>query len=277
MIVAGIQLRVNREDRKKNLQKAEEWIEKAAAEGAQIVCLQEFFATGGFIEEPNPKHFALAETDKGETITRMSRLAKKLGIWMIVPLFEHDSAVIGRYYNSALVLAPDGRINGKYRKQFVPLGLYYEKFYFAPGNLGTPVFKTPELTFGIMICYDRHFFELPRIMALRGAQLIFITNSTFRAPGISNTWKSDILSIASNQCVYVLGINSTGFEDGIDQFGLSMAADPNGMVLSTLGEEEGIIAVDILPEKVREARLAHPYLRDLRRDTLEELLSLYAC
>lgn len=275
MKVAGIQLVVSRKSKEKNLQKAEEWTKKAAKKGAKIVLLQEFFATGSFTVEANRKNFSLAEKEDGETITRMSKLAKQLGIWMIVPLFEHDNEITGRYYNSAFVLNPDGKIIGKYRKQFIPYSASCEKFYFTPGNLGTPVFKIPGLTFGIIICYDRHFFELPRILVLKGAEVIFVTSSSHKAIGRSNVWQPELISMAENNCAYVVAVNSVGHEDR-EQFGLSIAVDPLGEVISSLGdEEEGMVLADILPEKVTESRVINFHLRDYRIDILEELLNLY--
>lgn len=273
--IAGIQLRVTRENQDENLEKAESWIKKAADEGAELICLPEYFSSGNFITEPNKDFFLLAEEEDGKTVSRMAALAQKLKVCIITPIFEKDSKVAGRFYNSAVILDMDGNIYGKYRKQFIPLGNYFEKYYFAPGNMGTPVFQLNGITFGIIICFDRHFFELSRTLCLKGAEIIFIPSSTFRIPSIANVWQSEITTIAAVNSLFVLGINTTGYEDGIDQIGMSIFANPFGGIISALEEQEGMVIADIRPETVMQARLSNPIIRNYRFDTLKELMDLY--
>lgn len=275
MIVAGVQIGVSRTDPAGNLAKAEHFIHTAVQSGARIACLQEYFATGLFTEQMDPSHWELAEPLDGPTLTRMRRLAQALSVWLIVPLFERDARVPGRYFDTAAVLDVTGRIAGLYRKQFVPLGQSHEKYYFTPGNLGTPVFQAGDLCFGIMICYDRHFFELPRIMTLKGATTVFVPNCSYRAKGRSDVWAAEIASIGANNAAYVVAVNSTGQNDGRDQFGQSMIVDPLGTVLDQLGEEEGVVLADVSAEAVRQARTKNRLIRDLRRDVIEELLAQY--
>lgn len=273
MIVAGIQLAVSMESKQANVDKATHWVRQAAEQGARLICLQEFFATGSFTREVNPDYFAMAETVRGETIRHMAGLARELQVWLITPLFEEDEQVKGLYYNSAIVLDPTGAVAGRYRKQHIPLSKAgREKYYFTPGDLGCPLFTADSISFGLCICYDRHFFEIPRILALKGADLIFVTNATYRQR--QGIWQAELVTMAAQNMTYVVAVNSTGQGDGRDQFGHSLAIDPNGETLSALGEEEGLVLAEVDPEQVREARIHHSLFRDLRPDLAEEMLRL---
>ncbi len=275
MRVAGVQIAVSTETREKNIEKAVYWIREAAQKGARIVCLQEFFATGSFTWKRDPAYFKWAESVTGPTVNTMSSLAEELGIWLIAPIFERDE-IKGRYYNTAVLINAEGKIAGKYRKQFVPLNINTnEKYYFAPGNLGSPVFKVEDLKIGIILCFDRHFFEIHRIMALKGADVIFVPTSTINAPGRVNVWEAELISIAANNGVYVVGVNSTGNAENKPQFGISIIVDPIGTTIVKLGEEEGIVMADLSPEYVAEARVRYFITRDYRPELLEELLQLY--
>ena len=141
--------------------------------------------------------------------------------------------------------------------------------------MGTPVFQLNGITFGIIICFDRHFFELSRTLCLKGAEIIFIPTSTFRVLGIANVWQSEITTIAAVNSLFVLGINTTGHEDGIEQIGMSIFADPFGGIISALEEQEGMVIADIQLEMVMQARLSNPIILNYRFDTLKELIDLY--
>jgi N-carbamoylputrescine amidase len=273
--VAGIQLTVSRETREENLQKAEHYVGQAADEGAELICLQEYFSTGSFTREITPEHFRYAETIHGETIQRMAAIAKEKGVWLVIPLFEQDEKVHGRYYNSAIVLDRKGQIGGRYRKQMLAENRAFEKYFFVPGNLGTPVFHTEELTFGITICYDRHYFEIPRILVLRGAHLIFVPAATYKAKGRGDIWQPELVSMAANNGVYVVGVDATGYTDGRDHLGQSLIIDPYGTRIAYLEEGDGYVLADVSPEVVRAARDRYPLIRDFRPDLLDELASLY--
>jgi N-carbamoylputrescine amidase len=275
MIVAGIQIKVSRYSRTENLARAEEFVRKAAREGAKIICLQEYFATGSFTREKAIKNFDLAETIQSDTISRMCKLAKEESICLIVPLFEKDDEIPGRHYNSAIVIDDNGRTVGRYRKQFIAESQACEKYYFSPGNLGTPVFEFCDIRFGIAICYDRHFFEISRIIVLKGAHIIFIPTATYRPKSRANFWRSELITLAAVNGIYVMGVNSTGFQDGKDQFGESTLVDPSGRVMSSLEGEEGFISGDVSVEIVTQARIDLPVLRDYRKEVLEELWNLY--
>src|SRR5579884_947441 len=152
-------------DKEKNVEKAISYVKKASEAGSDIICLQELFSTIYFAYTQEPKYFQLAE--------------KEYGIAIIAPIFELDSDVPGIYYNTAVVIDSNGEYKGKYRKTHLPqLPGYDEKYYFKPGNLGYPVFEVSNHKIGVYICYDRHFPEGPRIMALKGAEMVFIPTCT---------------------------------------------------------------------------------------------------
>ncbi|MGH7541900.1 MAG: nitrilase-related carbon-nitrogen hydrolase, partial [Gemmatimonadota bacterium] len=147
-----------------------ELIAKAAADGAEVTCLQEIFHGPYFCAEQDPKWYATAEPEDGPTVTRMRDVAKSHHMVLVVPWFEE--AQTGVYYNSAVVIERDGSIVGKYRKTHIPhVGpCFWEKFYFKPGNLGYPTFDTSVGRLGLIICYDRHFPEIGRALGLKGAE-----------------------------------------------------------------------------------------------------------
>lgn len=275
MLVAGIQLQCEKGKDQENRIKAIDYISLAAANGARIICLQEFFSTGGFTKEKKKDNFDLAQEMSGEIIQKMCKVAKEKQVWLIVPFFEKDSTVIGRYYNSAVIIDRKGNIIGKYRKQFIPESVSSEKYYFTPGNMGTPIFDYEGIKFGVAICYDRHFFEIFRTMLLKGADLVFVPTATTQPRSRENIWRMELITIAVINTLYVVGVNSTGFLDGKDQFGQSMIVDPTGRVLSSLEEEEGYILGEVSTEVIKRARIDFPIHRDFRMESLEELLKLF--
>ncbi len=158
--------------KKKNLEKAEHLALIAAEQGAKIICFQELFPTHWFPMDINAINFQLAESIPGPTTETFSNLALKNEVVIILPMFEKDDR--GLYFNSAAVIDADGRILGKYRKIHVPqIPLWEEKAYFQPGDLGFPVFSTRYARVGIQICWDNFFPEGARILALKGAQIIW--------------------------------------------------------------------------------------------------------
>jgi beta-ureidopropionase len=273
--VAGVQLNGAPADKDVNIAKASRYVKGAAKKGAKIVVLQELFATGYFPTKIDQKFFDQAESDDGKTLSAMKELAKEEGIWLVAPFFEVEKNVIGRYYDSAAVISPDGGIIGKYRKLHLP-NIYWtqEKFYFAPGNLGSPVFDCGDVKLGIMICYDRHYPELGRIMVLRGATLLVVPTMTTKKPGRENVWVPELIALAANNHVYVLGVNSTGMQEGKAHFGHSVFIDPFGQVVSELKEEEGNVYGSVDESVLRDARNTYNHLRDIRPDVYETLLHL---
>lgn len=276
MRIAGVQLSVKLEALEENIGKAEVRVREAAGKGAGIVCLPEYFATGFFAARKERRLFELAEAVAGPTVSRFAALAKELEIWAVVPFFERDARAEGLFYSSSAVVDPGGTVAGVYRKSYCMMtNGAYEQYYFAPGNTGPVVFHAGDLRFGICMSQDRHFFEIPRALALKGAGLIFVSASTPRVPGGIEVWRAQLIAMALNNAVYVMGVNSTGSRDGRDQFGRSTLVDPFGQIAAEIGEEEGVVTGDVSPELVEKSRLTYFLMRDLRRDVLEDLLQLY--
>jgi beta-ureidopropionase len=274
--IAGIQMSgAPVYNKKENIDKAIKLASEAAHNGAKIVVLQELFSTGYFPTKIDSAFFDMAEEDDGPTVATMKDTAKKLGVYMVAPFFEMEKNCIGRYYDSAVVLSPEGTNVGKYRKLHLP-NIYWthEKFYFTPGNLGSPVFDLGEVKLGIKICYDRHYPELTRIMVLDGANLIVIPTMTTKKAGRVNVWVPELISLAANNQVYVLGVNSTGKQEGKEHFGHSAFIDPYGQVASELQEEEGIVYGEVNLDLLKEARTTYNHLRDIRPDVNEKLLEM---
>jgi len=274
MIVAAVQTAPDLGAREKNLTRAISFCREAARQGAELVCFQEYFSTGFFTGQNDPQWFRLAETEQGETVATMRALARELGITLVVPFFEADPPDGGRYYNSALVISGEGKNIGKYRKQFIPSGKNHEKFYFVPGNLGTPVFRLGKLVFGIIICYDRHFFELPRILLLKGAHLALVLSGA-SSPKPETTWDAGLQLMAYNHGLYVLATRTaSAIPQGLSYFGQARLIDPCGQTLAARADEEGYVLGDIDPEKVREVRGQQSLVRNYRLEPLQELLEL---
>ena len=262
-------------DNKDNVEKTTRLIEGAAKKGAEVVCLQELFNTIYFAFEQDPKYFDWAEPiPGGPTFKAMSSVAQTNGVALVVPMFERDTVVPGLFYNTTAVFDSKGNYLGKYRKASLPqLPGYMEKFYFAPGNLGYPVFKLGEggPKISTVTCYDRHFLEGPRIEALRGAQIIFIPTCTSFYPEL---WELELRAHASFNTVFVAGVNRCGAEYP-DQthayYGTSMVVDPTGAVMAKAGEGDEVLVVDIPLNKLEERRRMAPFLRDRRPELYHEI------
>jgi len=242
--------------KEKNIDRAVHLIGEAAKKGAKIVCLQELFSTRYFCVFQEPKYFDLAENS----------------VAVIAPIFEADTEVPGTFYNSAAVIDGKGRMLGKYRKTHIPqLVGYQEKFYFKPGNLGYPVFEIPGLKFGLVICYDRHFQEGPRIQALKGAQVVFVPTCTGFYPEL---WELELRAHASFNTIFVAGLNRCGVEfpeQPARYFGKSIVVDPKGEIIARAGENEAVLVADLNLEEVNDRRKTAPFLRDRRPDLYGEL------
>ncbi|MBI5017461.1 MAG: acyltransferase [Deltaproteobacteria bacterium] len=249
-------------DPARNLRKAAQFLEAAAQRGARIACLPELFPLPWFPRERDPVHFELAESPEGARVTAVADLARQHQIAVVCPFFER--AADGLYYNSALLFDSRGKRVGLYRKVHVPdLSLWEERYYFAPGNLGFPVFEVEGVRIGIQICWDNFFPEGFRCLALAGAQVIFVP--TAAAFASQQRWLAMGVSHAVANGVYVMRVNRVGKEAQQDFYGHSFCVKPDGeLAAEPIGGNEGVLLVDFDPREVERARRVWPFLKDRR-------------
>src|SRR5437867_2312889 len=262
-----------------NLSKALGRIREAAQKGGQIICLQELFRSQYFCREQNPELFNLAEPIPGPSTEALGKAAKEFGVVIIGSLFERRAA--GVYHNTAVVLNADGSLLGMYRKMHIPDDpLYYEKFYFTPGDLGFRAWRTRHARIGVCICWDQWYPEAARLTALQGAEILFYPTAIGWHPGEKNKYGADQHSAwelvqrshaVANGC-YVAVTNRVGLErpaggDGIEFWGQSFVSGTSGQILAKAGvnnEENLLVPVDL--KKVDVTRTHWPFLRDRRID-----------
>ncbi len=267
-------------DKAANIEKAKTYVAEAAANGANIVCLQELFNTIYFCYVENPDFWKLAEPVPGPTTDEMSKLAAEHGIVLVAPIYE--KAIKGELYNTAVVIGPDGEIMGRYRKTSIPLVktpslVGNEKYYFKPGDLGFPVWQTPfGVNVGVMICYDRHFPEHARLLALNGADLVFVPTAT---GGMSRyLWEIELQAHAIDNIYFVGGVNRVGFDKGgsTDQsyYGASFFTDPKGKILSQASEDKDeIVYAEIDTSVIEDLRNEWGFFRDRRPEMYAQIAS----
>ncbi len=271
-------------DPNENLAKAVWRIREAAARGAQIICLQELFRTQYFCREENAELFALAEPVPGPTTETLGALARELGVVLIAPLFERRAP--GLYHNTAAVIDADGALPGLYRKMHIPDDpLYYEKFYFTPGDLGFQNFDTRYARLAPLICWDQWYPEAARLASLGGATILFYPTAIGWHPAEKlhhgaaqlDAWRTIQRAHAIANGVYVAAVNRVGHEGppdgGIEFWGSSFVADPFGRILAQASQDqEEILVVECDPQRIEEVRRHWPFLRDRRIDAYSGLL-----
>ncbi|HUP32858.1 MAG TPA: nitrilase-related carbon-nitrogen hydrolase [Gaiellaceae bacterium] len=253
-----------------------EMIETAAAQGAQITCLQEIFFGPYFCAEQDPKWFETAERDDGPTVQTMRELARKHEMVLVVPLFEKEAA--GVFYNTAVVIDADGSVLGKYRKTHIPqVGpIFWEKYFFKPGNLGYPVFDTRVGRIGVFICYDRHFPEPARLLGLKGAQIAFNPSATIESLS-RHLWELEQPAHAVANGYFVGAVNRIGEElvPGARFYGSSYFCDPRGQIVAQASDtDEEVLVADLDLELIDEVRTTWQFFRDRRPETYSELAEL---
>ncbi len=266
-----------------NLTKAMERISAAARKGAQIVCLQELFRSRYFCQAEKARNFQLAETIPGPTTEALGELARAKEIVVVASLFEKRSA--GLYHNTAVILDADGKLLGKYRKMHIPDDpLYYEKFYFTPGDLGFPSFQTRYAKIAALVCWDQWFPEGARLAALAGADILFYPTAIGWIPNEPRSvaraqrdaWELVQRSHAVANGVYVAAANRVGREGKIQFWGSSFVADPFGeVVVRGSSEREEVIIARCALGRIAEARESWPFLRDRRVDAYGPLQSRF--
>jgi N-carbamoylputrescine amidase len=252
------------------------FIDKAGKEGVQVLCLQEIFSTPYFCPSQDAKWYATAEAVPGPTTDLLSKYAKKYRMVIVVPMYERAAA--GVYYNTAAVLDADGRYLGKYRKNHIPqVAGFWEKFFFKPGNLGYPVFRTKYGTVGVYICYDRHFPEGARMLGLHGAEIVFNPSAT--VAGLSDhIWKLEQPAHAVANGYFMGCINRVGTERPwkVGKFyGHSYFVNPRGEILAEgSGDKDELVTADIDLDKIDAVRNAWQFYRDRRPETYDDMVRL---
>ena len=284
MRVGLIQMACSR-DPGENLAKAEWRIREAAGKGAQIVCLQELFRSQYFCREEDARLFDLAESIPGATTDMLAHRARDLNVVIIASLFERRAA--GVYHNTAAVIDADGSLVGIYRKMHIPDDpLYFEKFYFTPGDLGFRTFDTRFGRIATLICWDQWYPEAARLAALGGAEVLFYPTAigwhpaekAQYGPAQHDAWRTIQRSHAIANGIFVAVVNRTGFEGppdrGLEFWGASFVADPFGQMLAEASHDrEETLIVECDRRRIDEVRRNWPFLRDRRIDAYSGILN----
>jgi N-carbamoylputrescine amidase len=270
-------------DKARNLAKALDRVAEAATAGADVVCLQELFAGHYPCQSEDHARFDDAEPIPGPTSDALCRAAKEHSVVIVGSIFERRAP--GLYHNTAVFCDRDGELSGVYRKMHIPDDpLYYEKFYFAPGDLGFRSFGTSAGTLGACVCWDQWFPEAARLTALSGARVIFYPTaigwhaSEKEEYGASqhSAWETMMRSHAIANGVFVVAVNRVGVEGQLEFWGASFVADPNGNVIARASHDaEETLVVECDLRKIDLVRTHWPFLRDRRIDAYDGLVKRF--
>ena len=269
-----------------NLKKTIALVERAAKSGAQIICTQELFRSQYFCQSEDHKNFELAEKIPSPSTEAFQKLAKKHKVVIIASLFERRTA--GLYHNTAVVIDADGSLMGSYRKMHIPDDpLFYEKFYFTPGDLGFKTWGTRYGKIGVLICWDQWYPEAARLTAMSGAQILFYPTAIGWHPSEKakygtkqhGAWETIQRSHAVANGCYVASVNRIGHEildgvggDGLEFWGQSFVADTSGQIMAKASvNREEVLLVPVDLSKVDVTRTHWPFLRDRRIDAYGDL------
>jgi len=266
-----------------NLDRALSAIQRAAHNGAEIICLQELFRTPYFCQRQDPALFDLAEPIPGPTSERLARTARETGTVLVASLFERRTA--GVYHNTAVVFDADGSTAGLYRKMHIPDDpLYFEKYYFTPGDSGFRTFATRFGRIGVLVCWDQWFPEAARLTALQGAEVLLYPTAIGWHPAEKEengaaqreAWELMQRAHAIANGVYVAAVNRVGHEGpadgGLQFWGSSFVCDPFGVLLGQTSEDrEEVMVVPCDRRRTEEVRRNWPFLRDRRIDVYGDL------
>jgi len=281
--VGLVQMRCE-DDPSRNLAHATAAIEEAARRGAQVVGLPELFRTRYFCQAEDHAQFALAEPVPGPTTEALGQVARRLDVVIVTSVFERRAA--GIYHNTAVVLDGTGALAGTYRKMHIPDDpLYYEKFYFTPGDLGFRAHRTQHVTIGTLVCWDQWYPEAARLTALKGAEILLYPTAIGWHPSEKAehgavqqaAWETVQRAHAITNGVFVAVPNRVGHEapaggPGIEFWGQSFVVDPAGVVLARASaEQEEVLVVPCDLAAVETARTHWPFLRDRRIDAYGDL------
>ena len=268
-----------------NLAKAARFVEQAAQDGAEVICLPELFRSPYLCQSEDPALFDWAEPIPGPSTEALGRIAQSRQVTVIAPVFERRAA--GLYHNSVVVLDPQGQIAGLYRKMHIPDDPgFYEKFYFTPGDLGFKAFDTPAGCIGTLICWDQWYPEAARLTALQGAEILFYPTAIGWLPSEKaacgaaqrDAWRTVQRGHAIANGVYVAAVNRVGLEqpvpgaEGIEFWGSTFLCDPFGVVIAEAdaGREEVLLA-EVDRTLIEETRRIWPFLRDRRIDAYDRI------
>ena len=281
--VGLVQLRCST-DPDDNLRRACEGVREATRRGANVVCLPELFRTQYFCQTEDPKVFDLAEpVPEGPTTRALAQVARETKAVVVGSVFERRAA--GVYHNSAVVLDADGSVGGVYRKMHIPDDpLYYEKYYFTPGDLGFHAFETTYAQVGTLVCWDQWYPEAARLTALKGAEVLFYPTAIGWHPSEklefgeaqSSAWETMQRAHAISNGVFVAAVNRVGHEGppdgGIEFWGGSFLCDPFGRILCRAGRDtEEVLVYECDPRQIEETRRHWPFLRDRRIDAYGQI------
>jgi N-carbamoylputrescine amidase len=282
VVIALVQA-TGHESKQRNVDKALSRIAEAAATGANVVCLQELFAGQYPCQSEDHVRFDDAEPIPGPTSEALARAAREHKVVVIGSLFERRAP--GLYHNTAVIFDTDGSQLGMYRKMHIPDDpLYYEKFYFTPGDLGFRSFDTKFGKIGTCVCWDQWYPEAARLTAMTGAQILFYPTAIGWLPNEKaefgesqhSAWETMMRSHAIANGVFVAAANRTGKEGSLEFWGASFVADPNGNVLARAShDKEETLLVECNLGKVDVVRTHWPFLRDRRIDAYGDLVKRY--
>ncbi len=266
-----------------NFKKAIARIGEAAKKGAQIICLQELFRSQYFCQTEDIELFKLAETIPGPTSEALGEVARQKKVVIVASVFERR--VAGVYHNTAVIIDASGKIAGKYRKMHIPDDpLYYEKFYFTPGDLGFQTHDTKYGKIGALVCWDQWFPEAARLTALSGSQFIVYPTAIGWLPDEKeemnqaqhSAWETIQRAHAIANGVYVVVVNRVGREGKLNFWGQSFVSDPFGRIIAkATADKEEVLVVDCDLDKIEETRQNWPFLRDRRIDFYTPLSSRF--
>ena len=274
-----------------NLQKAVAKVEEGAAAGAALVCLPELFRSRYFAQREDVACFDLAEPVPGPTTDLLGKVAKRARVVVIAPIFERRAP--GLYHNTAAIIDADGSLKGIYRKMHIPDDpLYYEKFYFTPGDTGFRAFDTAVGRIATLVCWDQWYPEGARLTALQGANILFYPTAigwhpkekASHGPQQLDAWRTIQRSHAIANGLYVAAVNRVGYEPagsedhagGIEFWGSSFLADPFGAVVTEApADREALLVGEVDLARIEEVRRGWPFLRDRRIDAYAGIASRY--
>ena len=267
------------EDPDDNVRRALLLVDRAAKEGAHVVCLPELFRSRYFCQEEDARHFALGEPVPGPTTRALAERAKRLGVAIVGSLFEKRAP--GLFHNTAVVIGSDGEVRGLYRKMHIPDDpRFYEKFYFAPGDLGFRAFDVAGARIGTLVCWDQWYPEGARLTALQGARILFYPTAIGTWTGEMDlrerqhdAWRVMQRGHAIANGVFVVAVNRVGREGDLVFWGGSFVAAPDGRLLAEAGDGEQVLVVPCDLAEIETQRQGWPFFRDRRTDAYGPLTS----